>query len=608
MAVPATLCFSGCSPGDYKNWTDMQVYSILADRSQQTIDYTPKTSLDDYVSPTTRPSVMNIYQKSPNTPKAPDTDSPIEFQNVEYSFEPLGPENYLINAPSNQGKWAGIDKIEERMSSLEIKGPLGPSQPVLRLDLFGCIAYAANHSRAYQDQLDNLYIAAIDVTTQRHLFDPTPSMTSSVNYSGNGSETAEYASAMRAVNTLQLAQKLPLGGSVTAQASHTLVEAISGQSADGQSAQLALRGSIPLLKGAGMVNLESLIASERSLVYQVRTFENYRRTFVVNISSQFFNLLTSAQSVQNRRLNLRNLRSLTERTRALYDAGRINFLEVQRSMQSELTAVSSLLSSEEQYVAALDDFKVLMGMPVDQFFDIVQVQMEVKVPRMSEKEAINEALRYRLDLQTSRDQLEDSYRGVKNAENGLLPELNLDANAGVGQNMIADNVDFHPDNASYGLGMTMNVPLDQVTQRNAYRRALIRVDQANRSLNQLTDTITSDVRQAIRSIQLAETNYQIQLRGIALAEKRLDYSNELLRQGKSNARDIVESQQSLLDSQDQASRAYNQLQTRVLEFMQYTGTLRVDPSAGSIGKAMQRAADPTGEIKETAANEPTSKE
>jgi outer membrane protein TolC len=414
-------------------------------------------------------------------------------------------------------------------------------------------------------------------------------MTSTVGYNGNGSDIGGYSAALRAVNTLQLSQKLPQGGTITAQAAHTLVNTLSGQAADGQSAQLALRGSIPLLKGAGMINLEGLIQSERSLVYQIRTFENYRRSFVVSISSQFFNLLTSAQSVQNRRLNLRNLNSLTERTRALYDAGRISFLEVQRAMQSQLTAVSSLLSAEEQYVAALDDFKVLMGMPVDQPFDIVQVQLQVNIPDATEKEAINQALRYRLDLQTVKDQLEDARRGVKNAENGFLPDLNLDGSASVGRNTPDDSLDFHPDNAAYGLGMTMNIPLDQVTQRNAYRRALIRVDQANRSLNQMNDTIVSDVRQAIRSIRLAETNYQIQLRGIALAEKRLDYSNELLRQGKTNARDIVESQQSLLDSQDQASRAYSQLQTRVLEYMQYTGTLRVDPSAGSIGKAMERA-------------------
>jgi outer membrane protein TolC len=602
ITAPAALFLSACSPGDYKDWSDMQVYSMLADRTKQTIDYTPKTSLDDFDGPTTRPVIANIYKKVPFSPKSSDAQTPLEIEKVEYSFEPLGPENYLINPPADEGKWAGIDKIEDRLSALEIHGPLGPSLPVLRLDLFGCIAYAANHSRAYQDQLDNLYLSAIDVTTQRHLFDPTPSMTSSVTYNGNGGDTSDYASAMRAVNTLQLAQKLPLGGTVTAQATHTLVETISGQATDGQSAQLALKGSIPLLKGAGMVNLEGLISSERSLVYQIRTFENYRRSFVVSISSQFFNLLTSAQSVQNRRLNLRNLDSLTERTRALYDAGRISFLEVQRAMQSQLTAVSSLLSAEESYVAALDDFKVLVGMPVEQPFDIVLVQLQVNIPRVDEKNALGEALRFRLDLQTARDQLEDAHRGVKNAENGLLPELNLDAGASTGDTAPGE-IHFGPDVASYSAGLTMNIPLDQLTQRNNYRKALIKVDQANRSLNQLNDQIISDVRQAIRSIQLAETNYQIQLRGIALAEKRLDYSNELLRQGKTNARDIVESQQSLLDSQDQASRAYNQLQTRVLEYMQYTGTLRVDPNAGSIGKAMERGKADADALKESAVNE-----
>ena len=39
-----------------------------------------------------------------------------------------------------------------------------------------------------------------------------------------------------------------------------------------ESASLALSASVPLLRGAGMVNLEPLIASERGLVYTVRGF------------------------------------------------------------------------------------------------------------------------------------------------------------------------------------------------------------------------------------------------------------------------------------------------------------------------------------------------
>ena len=49
-------------------------------------------------------------------------------------------------------------------------------------------------------------------------------------------------------------------------------------------------------------------------------------------------MLARQQAVRNRQLNFDNLAVLTERTRALFAAGRISFLEVQRSEQALLQA------------------------------------------------------------------------------------------------------------------------------------------------------------------------------------------------------------------------------------------------------------------------------
>src|SRR5439155_11778593 len=151
------------------------------------------------------------------------------------------------------------------------------------------------------------------------------------------------------------------------------------QTLDGESAQLALSGSIPLLRGAGLVNLEPLIFSERQLVYEVRAFEDFRRTFVVNVASQYFNLQARLQSVNNRRLNVQNTRNILTQTEALFTANRINFSEVQRSRQAVLQAQTSLLSAQTTYGNAVDDFKLVLGMPVEQDVEIVPVALEVAI-------------------------------------------------------------------------------------------------------------------------------------------------------------------------------------------------------------------------------------
>src|SRR5262249_3171243 len=146
-------------------------------------------------------------------------------------------------------------------------------------------------------------------------------------------------------------QNLPWGGQVTASALVDFVTALNDGATDGESAQLVLNGNIPLLRGAGMVNLEALIQSERDLIYQVRTFETFRRNFVVQVASQYFRLLTSQQAITNRRFNYIAALQLTEQSLAVYAAGRpgTNFLSVQRAQQQLYTNENSIITAEDSY-------------------------------------------------------------------------------------------------------------------------------------------------------------------------------------------------------------------------------------------------------------------
>ena len=74
-----------------------------------------------------------------------------------------------------------------------------------------------------------------------------------------------------------------------------------------------------------------------------------------------------------------------------------------------------------------------------------------------------------------------------------------------------------------------------------------------------------------------------------MARLRLENANELLRLGKRDNRDVVDAQNALLQSQENFEQANASLQIQVLRFLRDTGTLRVDPQAGAIGQALNRA-------------------
>jgi outer membrane protein TolC len=289
-------------------------------------------------------------------------------------------------------------------------------------------------------------------------------------------------------------------------------------------------------------------------------------------------------------VNYANLLTLTQQTEALYGAGRINFLGVQRALQAQLFAESDLVSSQAQYQTSIDQFKVLLGMPVDQNLEVVAETLDFAPPDVEHDDAEAMAIHYRLDLKTAEDQIDDARRQVNVAKNGLLPQVDLVAQAQVGNRNNSPAARLDERTSTYSAGVNIDLPVDRVAERNTFRRSLISLERAARNYRGLRDQVIVDVRNSVRTIYSAQTSLEIQRRNIDLAQRRMEYSYALLKLGTADSRDVVDAQQSLLSAQDSYEQALSSLQVFILRYLNNTGTLRVDPSAGTLGFAMDRAA------------------
>jgi outer membrane protein TolC len=588
IAVAMSVTVIGCTPAAYRRSADLQVGKILADRKQSTLDYEPETSVPTTV-PARAPRVA--YEKVPATPMPPPTTSPIEPSRIELRYGPIGPVQRLpdgVGVPTDATE-TGVEGPEETRRQTTERLALGPPTPGVkteRLDLFGALAYATAHSREYRTRMEDLYLAALDVTLERHLLSPRPFVSQSFQFTG-GDADVNYAAAMSATTAAGVRQRLPYGGEVVAQTLVTFVNALTDEADSGESAAVVLSGSIPLLRGAGMVNLEPLIQSERSVVYAVRSFEEFRRSFALDVASSYFRVLTRIQVVNNRKTQVANYQLLLDRTRALYAAGRIRFLEVQRSGSAYLRAENTLITAEESLRNAVDDFKILLGMDVQAELEVVPVELETAEPDLA-GDMLAVANRFRLDLQTARDRIDDAQRQIEYAKNSLLPELNLTGQTSVGNrpNTPARQVDGR--SFQYSAGIVLDLPVDRLAERNDYRRSLIDFERARRNFDLLRDNIEADVRASVRDIKSSQATLALQTRAIELARRRLEFANELLKQGKTEARDLVEAQTDLIEAQDDYEQARADLQIALLRYMRDSGTLRVDPKAGAIGRALDR--------------------
>ncbi|MEA2709261.1 MAG: hypothetical protein QOF78_1862 [Phycisphaerales bacterium] len=553
-----------------------------------TLGYTPE--IDTPVAAAPKPA-KRAFAKVPMTPKAPATTAPIEpSDDVPFIAGPLGPEMLFPPGLAPPGEMYGFESALQRGPDRLALGPASPLQPqITRVDLFGALRYAVLNSRDYKSRMEDLYLVALDVTLQRHLFSPRPFARTGLRYTGGG-KNVDYDAALTATNAVGVRQRLPYGGEVVAETAVDFVQAIRGNTENGENASVALSASLPLLRGAGMVNLESLIQSEREVIYEIRQFEEFRRDFALQVASNYFNLLADQQSISDRRGNLVTLQQLTARSQALYANGRANFIDVQRALQEQLQAENQLINAQARYRSSIDNFKLLLGMAVDEPLDVVPQELTVNIPDFSEEAVAEMGLQYRLDLRTAQDRIEDAQRGVQVAKNGLLPDLDLTARGQLQNdaNTPASNIDR--DTVAYSAGIDLEIPLDRLAERNQYRSSLIRLERVQRTYDQLRDQVAADSRQAMRLIRSAQITLEIQRKGIELAKFRLDNAYELLRLGRKDNREVVDAQNALLRAQDAFEGARASLQIQVLRFLRDTGTLRVDPDAGAIGAALDRDA------------------
>ena len=450
------------------------------------------------------------------------------------------------------------------------------------LDLPALLAFSIEHAPEYRSEKERLFLATLSLLIERHAWGPRFFNTLSADVSGTP-ESGDYDTALDLVNDFTVSQRLPYGGtaSVSALVNYTnlLQQSSTNTSPDElQSSGINAAINLPLLRGAGQVAREDLIQAERNLIYAVRDFERFRRSFFVDISNTYFGLLRQQQRIRNQELQIEGLERLAEEQAELLEAGRIPGFEAADAEAQVLFGQSNLASVLDDYASSLDSLKLRIGMPVSQPLVIMPAQIEVPSPALDSAESIKIGQAARLDLQTSEDQVDDARRDVRVARNQLKGDLDLDAsldlNSDSGRDI--DGADLELGDSDFRVGLEYSVPLDRKIEQAQYRSALVDLERAERDYLTQRDRVALDVRDASREIERATLTLELQGRNVVLAERRLENVKILRRRGDVPPRRLIEAEEDLLDARNSRDQALADLQTSVLNYLLQTGQMRVD--------------------------------
>ena len=460
------------------------------------------------------------------------------------------------------------------------------------LTLTDSLAYAQLHKRDFQAAKEDLYLSALALTLERHLWTPIFAADLRTIY-GNFGEIRDFDQAMRFVADLRMTQRLPYGGDFTAQMISTLIRDVKQSITAEEGSQIALSVNVPFLRNAGHVAREDLIQLERTLTYAVRDFERFRRRQLVDVMVDYFNLLTSKQQVLDLETTYDNFVSDFQRSQARFEAEKDTIIDTGRAELAMLRSRNSLATGRERFRAQTDRFKLLIGMPVDEsigledlesIVDIEQQILSGDLPLLQRPAAVeNErlglevALAGRFDLLNRRGRIDDARRGVAIAKNRLLPDFDM-----------TSSVTFDTDPDHYRLGgfefaraawrseILFSLPLERTAERNQYRRSLIDVQQAQRDYDELRDAIRADVRSALNEILLAELTLTIQQRSVEVAEQQKEAALLRWQDGDLTNREKVEAENEWTDARNQWNSAKADRWEAILDFRLATETLLID--------------------------------
>lgn len=450
------------------------------------------------------------------------------------------------------------------------------------ISLAQAAAMATAHNRDYQRQKEQLYLTALDLTLARHQFARQWFGTIDASYSGSSND--EETESVSSDAELGFSQLLADGAQISTSIALDWARFITGDPRTSLSSVLSASVTQPLLRGRGRrIVQENLTQAERNALYQIRSFNRYRKMFVVSIVSAYYRVLQRRDAVTNAENNYNSRVESRKRLEMEAEAGRKPPYEVDQARQSELDARDRYVQVQQRYEQQLDEFKLMLSLPPHAEVELDQNELEalrkigVTMPDYTLDELVETSWLQRLDLANSKDVVEDAARKVVIAADNLGAELNLIGSASVSSTEKTSFNRLQFEQGIYGLGLEADLPLDRKTERNAYREALIILEQRRREYENDVDEVELDVRQAHRQLRAAAERYETQRSSLELAKTRVESTTFLLQAGRVTTRDLLDSQDALLEAQNNLTTALVDHAIAKLSFFRDIGVLQVKP-------------------------------
>ena len=453
------------------------------------------------------------------------------------------------------------------------------SGELLNLTLDKALTLAVDNNRTYQTRKEQLFLTALNLTESQRQFEDNwfsrffGRNSRNPNGDRNGSSGAD----------LGFNKALKSGGALGLTIANDLLKFYTGNPRRSAVSTISFNLTKPLLRGNGRKIVgENLTQAERNVVYAVRDYSQFQKEFAVDIVNFYFQLLQDKDFIRNNYANYVARTASTQRTLAFYEVQEETIVSVGQDQQAELSAKNSYINQVAQYQNRLDQFKILLGIPVTTTLVLEDKPLRDLKSRglmefsLTDTDGFEFAIENQLILMNDIDRFEDSKRKIAVAANQLKADLNILADGSLQSDGPTDYTDFNIDDVRWNYGIELNLPIDRLRERNAYRSTLINFESAIRTLSLSLDEKQREVEVGLRTLKQIFRNYEIALAGLQAAEQQVESAQLLRAAGDITQRDLRDALDALVNQQNNVTNNIVNYLTARLQLMLDIGALDTD--------------------------------
>lgn len=306
----------------------------------------------------------------------------------------------------------------------------------------------------------------------------------------------------------------------------------------------------PLLRGLGQeYQLSQVRSSQFGLRTAYRTLYSAQVNLILRTIQSLYDVVKAEHSYILNRESYERITRFFHAAKMKEKIGLADALDVYRAELEWRIAEETLTGSHERLQESHDMVRDILSIPLD-----VPIQVDIPLLHTPQqiplKEAIEFAMKNRIEIDQAEDQFQENNRLSHIAKKNLLPELNLVLNyTNCGMDEIFTAACTRNRESTWGIGFTTSSNFNGLSEQHSYKRSLIDVLSAKRDIEQTQTMITLEVRKILRQLDRICQRIQLQKDQIHTAQGELHLAQIKFDRGLADNFNVIQAEKALCNAQ-----------------------------------------------------------